>query len=50
MATSGEPEQSEANIDPDVAVIAPHLMKTAPVAFTSNMTEKEITGMYKTNL
>lgn len=50
MATGGGPEQSETFIDPDVALIAPHLMKTAPVTFTSNMTEKEITGMYKINL
>lgn len=40
MATGGGQEQPEANIDPDVALIAPHLMKTAPVSFTSNMTEK----------
>lgn len=47
MATGGGPEQPEANIDPDVALIAPHLMKTAPVLFTSNMTDKEISGMYR---
>ncbi|KMQ83011.1 hypothetical protein RF55_21190, partial [Lasius niger] len=43
MATGGGQEQSEANIDPNVALIASHLMKTAPVSFTSIMTEKEIT-------
>lgn len=45
MATGGGPEQPKASIDPDVAVIAPHLMKTAPVAFTSNMMDEEITGI-----
>ena len=46
MATGGGPPQPEANIDPDVANIAPHLMKTAPVSFTSNMSDAEINGMY----
>lgn len=44
MATGGGPHETEANIDPDIANIAPHLMKTAPVLFTSNMTEKQING------
>jgi len=47
MATGGEPEETEANIDPDVA---PHLMRTAPVVFTSNMTEENVNGIYKMNL
>lgn len=50
MATGGGPEEPGANVDPDVALIAPHLMKTAPVAFTSNMTEEEINSTYKSNL
>lgn len=47
MATGGGPPQVQINIDPDVANIAPHLMKTAPVSFTSNMSDAEINGMYK---
>jgi hypothetical protein len=31
-------------IDPDIMNIAPYLMETAPVLFTSNMSEKEIEG------
>jgi len=50
MATGGGPEETEANIDPDVAVIAPHLMRTAPVIFTSNMTEENVNGICKMNL
>jgi len=42
LATGGGPQETEANIDPDILNIAPHLMKTAPVLFTSNMTETEI--------
>lgn len=49
MATGGGPPQPEANVDPDIANIAPHLMKTAPVLFTSNMTESEINGIYANN-
>lgn len=45
MATGGGPQQAEVNIDPDVANIAPHLMKTAPVLFTSNMMDTEIDGI-----
>ncbi|KYN07259.1 hypothetical protein ALC62_01775 [Cyphomyrmex costatus] len=44
FATSGGPPPPEINIDPDIATIAPHLMTTAPVIFTSNMTESEIDG------
>lgn len=46
MATGGGPEESKVDIDPDVALIAPNLMKTAPVLFTSNMTEEEINSIY----
>ncbi|XP_025161982.1 uncharacterized protein LOC105181348 isoform X2 [Harpegnathos saltator] len=42
LATGGGPPLPEINIDPDVAIITPHLLKTAPVLFTSNMTENEI--------
>lgn len=50
MANGGGLEEPQVNIDPDVALIVLHLMKTAPVLFTSNMTEKEINGIYKSNL
>lgn len=49
MATGGGSEEAEATVDPDILTIAPHLMKTAPVFFSSNMTETEINGMYKSN-
>lgn len=45
LATGGGPPEKEANIDPDILNIAPNLMKTAPVLFTSNMTEKEMEGI-----
>lgn len=45
MATGGGPHKAETNIDPDIANIAPHLMKTAPCLFSSNMTETAINGM-----
>ncbi|KYN50475.1 hypothetical protein ALC57_00112, partial [Trachymyrmex cornetzi] len=47
LATGGGPPEAEANIDPDIANIAPTLMKTAPVLFTCNMTETEINGMFE---
>lgn len=50
MATGGGPQEANVDIDPDIANIAPNLMKTAAVLFTSNMTEKEINGIYKNNL
>lgn len=34
---------------PNIANIAPNLMKTAPVLFTSNMTEKQNNGISKMN-
>ncbi|EZA48589.1 hypothetical protein X777_13657 [Ooceraea biroi] len=46
LATGGGPPPSETNIDPDIALINPHLMKTAPVLFSSNMTADEITISY----
>jgi len=42
LATGGGPPLSETNIDPDIAAITPHLMETAPVLFSSNMTGNEI--------
>jgi len=48
MATGGGRHKAETNIDPDIVNIAPHLMKTAPVLFSSNMSEAEINGMYNT--
>ncbi|KMQ85371.1 hypothetical protein RF55_16138, partial [Lasius niger] len=42
LATGGGPPQVQIEIDPDIANIAPHLMKTAPVSFTSNMSDTEI--------
>lgn len=44
LATGGGPPLPETNIDPDIALIAPYLMETAPILFTSNMSEKEIDG------
>lgn len=44
LATGGGPPIAETNIDPDIALITPHLMETAPVLFSSNMTENEING------
>ncbi|KYN07885.1 hypothetical protein ALC62_01140 [Cyphomyrmex costatus] len=49
LATGGGPEEIEATIDLDILNIAPHLMKNAPVIFTSNMTETEIEGKCKIN-
>ncbi|KYN17772.1 UPF0439 protein C9orf30 like protein [Trachymyrmex cornetzi] len=45
LATGGGPPQVQVYIDPDISNIAPHLMKTAPVSFTSNMCDTEINGM-----
>ncbi|XP_077257677.1 uncharacterized protein LOC143894879 [Temnothorax americanus] len=42
LATGGGPQEADTNVDPDILNIAPHLMKTAPVLFSSNMTETEI--------
>jgi len=47
LATGGGSQETEANVDPDIVNIAPHLMQTAPTLFTSNMTEAEINGMYE---
>lgn len=50
MATGGGPQITEVIIDPDIANIAPHLMKTAPVLFTFNMTEEQINSTSEINL
>ncbi|XP_024868139.1 uncharacterized protein LOC112452252 [Temnothorax curvispinosus] len=50
LATGGGPPLPETNIDPDVAAIAPHLLETAPILFTSNMTDNEIKEMKKQTL
>ncbi|XP_066590799.1 myb/SANT-like DNA-binding domain-containing protein 3 [Prorops nasuta] len=42
MATGGGPPIQDFQIDPDITDIAPNLMKTAPVIFTSNLTANEI--------
>ncbi|XP_067212205.1 myb/SANT-like DNA-binding domain-containing protein 3 [Linepithema humile] len=42
FATGGGPEKPSTEIDPDVALIAPTLMATAPVLFSSNMNDNEI--------
>lgn len=49
LATGGGPQEVEASVDPDILNIAPHLMETAPVLFTSNMSETEIEGKSKVN-
>lgn len=46
LATGGGPPPAATNIDPDIASITPHLMETAPVLFSSNMTENEIDSEY----
>ncbi|KAL0098975.1 hypothetical protein PUN28_020915 [Cardiocondyla obscurior] len=47
LATGGGSLENEAEIDLDILNIAPHLMETASVLFTSNMSEKEIQGIFK---
>ncbi|XP_046585796.1 uncharacterized protein LOC107228077 isoform X1 [Neodiprion lecontei] len=37
MATGGGPEIPEAQVDPDIAAIVPHLMTLAPTEFSSNI-------------
>ncbi|EZA55640.1 hypothetical protein X777_04312, partial [Ooceraea biroi] len=46
FATGGGPSQGQVDIDPDISNIAPNLMKTVPIIFTSNMSDKEINGKY----
>ncbi|TGZ49347.1 Uncharacterized protein DBV15_12389 [Temnothorax longispinosus] len=42
FATGGGPETPSTELDPDVALIAPSLMATAPILFSSNMDDKEV--------
>ncbi|XP_018309179.1 uncharacterized protein [Mycetomoellerius zeteki] len=42
LDTGGDPPLAEINIDPDIALITPHLMETASVLFSSNMSENEV--------
>ncbi|XP_071577175.1 uncharacterized protein [Temnothorax nylanderi] len=42
FATGGRPETPSTELDPDVALIAPALMATAPILFSSNMDDKEV--------
>lgn len=46
MKTGGGGESPTANINPDITLIAPSLMKTLPGKFSSNMTQVEINGIY----
>jgi len=49
LATGGGPQEIEASVDPNILNIAPHLLETAPVLFTSNMTKTEVEGKSKIN-
>lgn len=49
LAIGGRPEEAEANVDPDILNIAPHLMENAPVLLTSNMIETEMEGISTIN-
>lgn len=46
FATGEGSEEPSAELDPDVAMIAPNLMSTAPILFTSNMDDVEIKSNY----
>lgn len=46
LATGGGPEPKSAEIDPDIAAIAPNLMTTAPTLFSSNLSDKILKGNY----
>ncbi|XP_011858188.1 PREDICTED: uncharacterized protein LOC105555758 [Vollenhovia emeryi] len=50
LATGGGPPPPETNIDPDVAIVAPHLLETAPILFSSNMTDEKINEMEEQTL
>ncbi|XP_046434134.1 uncharacterized protein LOC124186443 [Neodiprion fabricii] len=41
MATGGGPEIPDAQVDPDIAAIVPHLMTLAPTEFSSNIIPEE---------
>ncbi|XP_071579990.1 uncharacterized protein [Temnothorax nylanderi] len=42
MATGGGPSIKSVEIDPDIALIAPNLMKTAPGIYSSNLNDEEV--------
>ncbi|XP_024869853.1 uncharacterized protein LOC112453357 [Temnothorax curvispinosus] len=42
MATGGGPSIKSVEIDPDIALIAPNLMKTAPAIYFSNLNDEEV--------
>lgn len=44
LATGGGSHEAKTSVDPDILNIVPHLMETAPVLFTSNITEAEMEG------
>lgn len=46
LATGGGPQVHETTVDPDIANITPHLMKTAPCLFSSNMSEACLNSKY----
>lgn len=46
LATRGGPSIPDSVVDPDIALIAPNLIKTAPILFSSNMSEEEVTGTF----
>lgn len=46
LATGGGPEPTPAEIDPDIAAIAPNLMTTAPTLFSSNISDEKLKGSY----
>lgn len=50
MTTGEEPEESEIQLDPTVSLIAPHIMSNVPTVFSSDITSKQIIGMYKNQL
>lgn len=45
FVTGGGSETPCTQLDPDVAMIAPNLMTTAPVLFTSNLDDDEAEGI-----
>lgn len=46
FATGGGPEAIFADVDPDVVMIAPNLVATAPVLFSPNMKDDKIESNY----
>ena len=44
MAAGGGPAAPPVAIDPDVAEVTPHLLHTAPIAFSSNSNKESIHG------